>query len=478
MNMELPANIEVEQALLGACLVNNKALDNAVVSRLREDHFSEALHARIWEAMRAIKKDGRVANPITVKSSLPGDIKIGEMTIAQYLARLAAEAVTIINAPDYAITLMGLASRRATLYAAQELTFAAANNECQIADGIRAAREELTRIVAEIEDRNHKAVSFADMIDGTLDRTEYAATGGARLGLDPGLNEIMALTGPWENGQLIIIGAGVKQGKSALTWQTLFTMAENHVVAGNSGEMPRDQLIRREIARRTGISATRQKRGSLSPIEMDEIVRASAEMKRLKVAEINCQRLTLDRLDERITRLKGEYGLEAYFLDHIGKLEWSGKLDLDEDWKKGQRATSRLKDMAMKHEIPIIAVTHLKKATFGDYPGRSFRDRIYSAMNRRPNYQDLVGNMDKDADQVLIPFNVRPILAGMEPEEGTADHDTWDEAMRKTEGRAELIMSLSRESEFPRRKDIEWHGATTSFGPTFKQKKNSEELFA
>jgi replicative DNA helicase len=60
----------------------------------------------------------------------------------------------------------------------------------------------------------------------------------------------------------------------------------------------------------------------------------------------------------------------------------------------------------------------------------------------------------------------------MEPEEGTSDYNLWEDAIAKVTGKAEIILSLSRESEFPRRKDVVWNGSTTSYGPPFKQAMN------
>jgi replicative DNA helicase len=97
-------------------------------------------------------------------------------------------------------------------------------------------------------------------------------------------------------------------------------------------------------------------------------------------------------------------------------------------------------------------------------------------MYRRPTYRDLVGNMDKDADHVLIAFQARPIIAGMEPEEGTSDYQVWQAAMDEAVGKAEIILSLSRERESPRRKEIIWNGSTTSYGPDFKSQANDGRL--
>src|SRR5881394_2549857 len=86
-----PHNIEAEQALLGAILVNNEALYR-VTDFLEPQHFFEPIHQQIYDISRSLIRTGKLASPVTLKTFLPGDIDIAGLTPSQYLARLAAEA--------------------------------------------------------------------------------------------------------------------------------------------------------------------------------------------------------------------------------------------------------------------------------------------------------------------------------------------------------------------------------------------------
>src|SRR5687768_4473177 len=108
---EPPHNVEAEQALLGAILVNNEAVDR-VSSFLKPDHFFDPLHARIFETASKLILGGKRATPITLKTFFQADEPVGELTVPQYLGRLAANATTIINAEDYGRTVYDLAVRR------------------------------------------------------------------------------------------------------------------------------------------------------------------------------------------------------------------------------------------------------------------------------------------------------------------------------------------------------------------------------
>ena len=115
-----PHNIEAEQALLGAILVNNEALYR-VSDFLEPEHFFEPIHQRIFQLSRDLIRAGKLATPVTLKTFLDAAIDIGGMTVNQYLARLAAEATTIINSEDYGRTVYDLHIRRSLIQVGEDM---------------------------------------------------------------------------------------------------------------------------------------------------------------------------------------------------------------------------------------------------------------------------------------------------------------------------------------------------------------------
>ena len=108
---DLPHNIEAEQALLGAILINNDAVVT-VLDFLKPEHFYENVHASIFEAAAGLIQDGRHADPTTLRNAFEHDEALKEIGGAEYLGRLAGAAVTIINAEDYGRLICDLAIRR------------------------------------------------------------------------------------------------------------------------------------------------------------------------------------------------------------------------------------------------------------------------------------------------------------------------------------------------------------------------------
>ncbi|WP_244509829.1 DnaB-like helicase C-terminal domain-containing protein [Rhizobium sp. AC27/96] len=112
--------MEAEQMLLGAILVNNAAYWQ-VAGFLNAGHFHEPLHRKIYDVAGTMIAQGRGANPVTVKSYLSADEKVGDLTVSQYLARLSMEAVSVAGAGDFGRTIIEMWSRRELITLAADL---------------------------------------------------------------------------------------------------------------------------------------------------------------------------------------------------------------------------------------------------------------------------------------------------------------------------------------------------------------------
>ena len=116
-----PHNIEAEQALLGAILVNNEAHDR-VSGFLEAQHFYDPLHQQIYETAAKIITSGKQATPITLRTFFEKAEPIDAgLSVPQYLGRLAANAATIINARDYGRTVHDLAIRRQLILIGEDM---------------------------------------------------------------------------------------------------------------------------------------------------------------------------------------------------------------------------------------------------------------------------------------------------------------------------------------------------------------------
>jgi replicative DNA helicase len=126
-----PVNIEAEQALLGAILVNNAAY-HRVSEFLRPEHFAEGVHGRIYEAICKLVERGQIANPVTLKGIFDQDNALTEIGGSAYLGRLAASVITVINAEDYGRTIYDLHLRRQLITVGEEVVNGAYKHDIEL----------------------------------------------------------------------------------------------------------------------------------------------------------------------------------------------------------------------------------------------------------------------------------------------------------------------------------------------------------
>ncbi|MCF8468499.1 MAG: replicative DNA helicase, partial [Sneathiella sp.] len=125
-----PHNIDAEQDLLGAILVNNEAAAK-VSGFLKPEHFAEDVHARIYDATTILIERGEIADPVTLKSYFDHDSALADIGGSQYLARLAASATTIINAENYGRLIYDLAMRRELILLGEEIVNTAYDSDLE-----------------------------------------------------------------------------------------------------------------------------------------------------------------------------------------------------------------------------------------------------------------------------------------------------------------------------------------------------------
>lgn len=459
---ELPANVEAEQALLGALLVNNTALD-AIRLPLEAEHFSEAVHGKIYGVIVESARQGRAATTITIKNRLDESV-IGGMTTAQYVSKLAVDAVNLVNVPDFAYSIMDCAARRAVISIGHKMEDAAFSTDMEIMDEIEALRGRLDDIIRALNGRT-EARTLAEGAKRALESTATAFKGSGVAGVDYGIRFLMDMVGPFLPGQLIVIGGGTKQGKSSLIEQIIHGAASNgHPVWIYSGEMGIEELAHRSLSRVTDIQAWRQIRGKVSEREYEQLetARRNAETWQDR-CYIRDDSMTLAQIERDLKDFAKRHPGGMAIVDHIGLVERDRETGKLSETEFGPFVTRRLKMIANRLRLPIVAAAQLKKNTFAIEDRKMTRATYLQAIGRRPKYADIYGSCEKDANAVIIPYRAEPILQELEPSEGSELHPIWEEVMSTVRGKAEIIVALSRHTRWPQRKEVGWEGAKTMF---------------
>ncbi|NVP54338.1 replicative DNA helicase [Mycoplana rhizolycopersici] len=447
---EAPNNVEAEQALLGAILVNNDAYYR-VSDFLKPIHFNEPLHRKIFELAGDTIRMGKIATTITLKTHLPADGRVGDLTIPQYLARLAAEAVTIINAEDYGRAIYDLALRRSLITIGEDMVNIAYDApldmppQNQIEDAERRLFE-----LAETGRYDGGFQSFNDAVALAIDMAGQAfERDGSLSGISTGIHSLDARMGGLQRSDLIVLAGRPGMGKTSLATNIAYNIAASYepevqadgsfkaknggVVGFYSLEMSSEQLATRIISEQTEVSSSKIRRGDISEADFEKLVACSQMMQKVPLYIDQTGGISIAQLSARARRLKRQRGLDCLVVDYIQLMTGSGKSS-DNRVQEITQITTGLKALGKELNVPIIALSQLSRG-------------VESREDKRPQLSDLreSGSIEQDADVVLFVFREEYYVKNLEPrDEFDPKYEEWKMKMEQVKGTADVIIAKQR----------------------------------
>ncbi len=447
---QAPQNIEAEQALLGAILVNNDAFYR-VSDFLKPGHFYEPLHRKIFEVAGEMIRMGKSANPVTLKTFLPDVGKIGDMTVAQYLARLAAEAVTIINAEDYGRAIYDLATRRALITVGEDMVNIAFDAPVDMApqEQIEDAERRLFEL-AETGRYDGGFESFTDAVKTAVDMANAAYMRDGHLsGIATGFRDLDRRMGGLQPSDLVIIAGRPGMGKSALATNMAFHIANAYepaqqadgsfeaasggVVGLFSLEMSSEQLATRIVSEQTQIPSSKIRRGEITEADFEKLVGCSQMINGLPLYIDQTGGISIAQLAARARRLKRQRGLDVLIIDYIQLMQGTSARAAQNRVQEITEITTGLKALGKELNVPVIALSQLSR-------------QVESRDDKHPQLADLreSGSIEQDADVVLFVYREEYYLKTREPKPGTEEYFKWEADMNEMAGKAEVIIAKQR----------------------------------
>src|SRR5512147_937888 len=442
-----PHNFEAEQALLGAILVNNEACDR-VSSFLKAEHFFDALHGRIYDHAAKLIWAGKRATPITLKTFFQGDEPVGELTVPQYLGRLAANATTIINAEDYGRTIYDLAVRRQLIGIGETMVNTAFDSPIDAEPSVQIETAE--QQLYELAETGKYGTGFEPFSSALTDAIDMAANAyrrdGGLSGLATGFTDLDHRMGGLQPSDLVIIAGRPSMGKTALATNIAYHVAKTYrrdsenekavdgaVVGFFSLEMSAEQLATRIISEQAYIPSERIRRGRIESEEFDRIVEVSQELQNLPLYIDQTGGITVAQLAARARRLKRQRNVGLIVIDYLQLLSGSSKRAAEGRVQEVSEITTGLKALAKELHVPVLALSQLSR-------------QVEQREDKRPQLADLreSGSIEQDADVVLFVFRQEYYLERSQPRENTEEHRKWQEEMDMVTGKAEVIIGKQR----------------------------------
>ena len=450
---EMPNNLEAEQALLGAILINNDAFDR-VSDFLRPDHFSEELHRRIYDVASQLIRAGKVATPITLRTFL-GDTDLGGVTIPQYLARLVAEATSIINTKDYGRTVYDLAMRHKLVVIGEELVALARDpspsTTCiEIAAGPLEALRKVAESAVATDTRRDAAQSAAAIVE----QARAIMRGEKRdAGASTGLPELDRATGGFRPGELWVVGGRPRMGKTILGTGFARKVAARGARALANGEpawgsqifsleVTEEQIVARLLADiaytpRRPTSFGQIMRGDLEEEDLWAIEEAQTQLATIPLALDVAPSLTVLEIAARVRSEKGRMAkmgvkLALVVVDYLKFVRATDRYRGNRVYEVGE-ITRGLKELAKLEGVCIVLLAQVNRAIDG-------RDR----KDKAPGLADLreSGDLEADADVVLF-IDRESVRVKQSPEYRSGDADAVERFI-DLEHRADLIVAKTR----------------------------------
>jgi replicative DNA helicase len=463
-----PANVEAEEALLGALLYDNAAFER-LGDHLQARHFYEPFHQRLYAAVEAAIRKGQLAEPILLAEQFARDPAFEELGGIRYLADLVDRAPPAANAPDYARAVYDLALRRDLIRIGGDIAATAQQPDADLdaRDQIEAAEQQLYQL-AETGGVSSGFVNFADALQGAVAMAAEAhARDGGLAGLSTGLIDLDQKIGGMHPSDLMILAARPSMGKTSMACNIAFDVARNYawepqpdgsrktvrggVVAFFSLEMSAEQLATRLLAESSGVSGDRLRKGEIDAMEFGRVRDAAIEIQEAPLYIDATGGLTLAKLVARARRLKRMVGLDLVVVDYL-QLITTGAGGPDNRVQEVSMITQGLKALAKELAVPVLALSQLSR-------------QVENREDKKPQLSDLreSGSIEQDADMVMFVYREEYYLSRLEPRENTQEHFDWQAKMDQVKGLAEVIIGKQRHGPIGTVR-LSFHSDTTKFG--------------
>ncbi len=404
-----PQAIELEEAVLGALMLEKEALTK-VIDILREEAFYKDSHRKIFGAIKRLFQRSEPIDILTVTNELKRSEELESIGGAYYISQLTSKIASSANIEYHARIVLQKYIQRELIMFSSETIENAYDGSLDVFELLDKVEKRLFSIADEnIKKDPERAGS---LINEVIKQVELARTRKTGItGVPSGFSELDRITSGWQNSDLIILAARPSMGKTALA----LTLACNAAikfqepVALFSLEMSNLQLATRIISSETEIPMEKLRKGTVDARDMDQLVQGVTKFSDAPIFIDDTAGLSVFDLRAKARRLKENHGIKMIMIDYL-QLMTSSVEGIRGNREQEISSISRaLKSLAKELNVPIIALSQLSRAV--EQRGGA----------KRPQLSDLreSGAIEQDADMVLFVY--RQDYYGQAPEGGQED---------------------------------------------------------
>ena len=392
-----PQNIEMEQAVLGAILIEQDAFAR-ISEVLQPESFYDHRHQIIFDAVRSLNVQQRPVDILTVRDYLESQGTLEEAGGPVYLVQLTSNITSSAHIEYHARIIAQKYLARQLITFSSEISRDAFDTTIDVKDLMQSTEDKLFKISQ--QNLKKDFVQINPVIHEAYEELQKAAARRDGLsGLPSGFPHLDKITSGWQNSDLIIIAARPAMGKTAfvLSMAKKIAVDMREPVAMFSLEMSNVQLVKRLMVNVCEITGDKIKSGDLLPYEWGQLNNRLRALYDAPLFIDDTASLSIFELRTKARRLVREHGVKLILIDYLQLMNASGT-SYGSRQEEVSNISRALKGLAKDLNIPIIALSQLNRSV----------EKREGDEGKRPQLSDLreSGAIEQDAD--IVCFIPRP----------------------------------------------------------------------
>ena len=391
-----PQNLEAEQSLLGALLIDKDAIIK-IADLITADDFYQAAHGIIYNAILELFERKEPIDILSLTSRLNELGKIDLIGGRTYLINLTNQVPSAAHVVTYAQIIQKKATLRRLISAASNILELGYQEDKEVSDVLDKSEQNIFSVSQKF--LKEKFIHIKDVLTGAFDRIdELHREKGKLRGLPTGFAEMDNILGGLQKSDLVILAARPSVGKTSLALDIARNAAIRHKKAVGlfSLEMSKEQLVDRLISAEAGVDMWKMRTGRLSEAGEDfpRIGHAMSELSESNIFIDDFANTNAMELRTKARRLQIEHGLDLIIIDYLQLMEGSGSRQSSDNRVQEIAEISRsLKGLARELNIPVLALSQLSRAVEQNKPA------IPKLSHLRES-----GSIEQDADVVMFIY--------------------------------------------------------------------------
>ncbi len=386
-----PHNIEAEEAVLGALLIDPDAIIRIATFLQPKDFFLKR-HAWIYEAIQTLHERRDPADLVTLTDELERQKHLTDIGGPTFLTDLINATPTSIHVEYYARIVERTAVLRRLIAGATKIAQLAYEDVDEVEEIIDRAESIIFGVSEQRTNRDLKPIRHA--IDQYYDRIEYLSQHqGEIVGIPTGLKDLDKLLGGMQRSDLLILAGRPGMGKTSLALSVALQAARkwDKRIAVFSLEMSDEQLVQRLLSAETGIDSQRLRLGQIRDDEWPVLIQATSLLADTSIFLDDTPAISVLELRTKARRLEAEFGLDLIIVDYLQLMR--GNVRSENRQQEISFISRSLKELARELKVPVLALSQLSRA-------------VESRHDKHPMLSDLreSGSIEQDADVVMFVY--------------------------------------------------------------------------